>query len=189
MIEISRYDLEYLQLGIEELEDYLLSDELFWPVSGRPTGGKPFFLKMTIGNLLLSVRRLEALAGQNLISPEEGRELLSFQRKIEAVRTKWQVAWENKAGEEYQVRINQWTRALNELKGDRYQNAPYYRNEVRVRVLLALLADFVPEEDRASLAEFDRLLRGMFKSGEFIWQEELAPGFPLDKFWYLYGGV
>jgi len=185
----SRYDLEYLRIGVEEIEDYLLSEELFWPVSGRPSSGKPFFLKMTIGNLLFSEHCLAALLSERRLSPPEEHEFLAMQRQFEVVRSKWQVAWANKASQEYQSRFNQWMRTLEELKGDRYQNAPYYSNEVRVRVLLDLLADHVPAESQPDLAVFDSVLRKIFKPGAFIWEDALAPGFPQEKYWYLYGGV
>jgi hypothetical protein len=112
-----------------------------------------------------------------------------MQRQFEVVRSKWQVAWGDKASREYQSRFNQWMRTLEELKGDRYQNAPYYQNEVRVRVLLDLLADHVPAESRLDLAPFDAVLRKIFKSGAFIWEDTLATGFPQERYWYLYGGV
>lgn len=189
MVENSSYDLEYLRIGAQEIEDYLLSDELFWPVSGRPSGGKPFFLKMTIGNLLLSEKRLAALSAARQLLPAEESEFVALQRRLEAVQSKWQVNWGGKASQEYQTRFNQWVRALEELKGDRYQNAPYYRNEVRARVLLELLADYVPQADWMALQHFDNVLRSIFKPGQFIWQEELAEGFPPEQYWYLYGGV
>ena len=189
MLHNSSYDLEYLQIGVEEIKDYLLSEELFWPVTGRPSGGRPFFLKMTIGNLLLSEHRLATLSAERLLSPSEESEFLRMQQGFEVVRSKWQVAWESKASKEVQFRSKQWMQTLEELKSDRYQYAPYYRTEVRVRVLLELLADQVSQKDRVKFQAFDTALKGMLKPGEFIWQEELAPGFPADKYWYLYRGV
>lgn len=185
----SSYDLEYLQIGAEEIEDYLLSEELFWPVSGRPSAGRPFFLKMTIGNLLLSEHQLATLLSERLLSSPEEHQFLAIQRQFEAVQSKWQVAWRDKATREYQSRFNQWMRTLEELKGDRYQNAPYYQNEVRVRVLLELLADHIPQEGQPDLAPFDAVLRKLVKPGEFIWEPALAPGYPQDRYWYLYGEV
>jgi len=188
MAESSSYDLEYLRIGLEEIEDYLLSKELFWPVTGRPAGGKPFN-KMTIGNLLLSERRLVAHSKAGLLTAAEDRELVGMQGRLEAVQAKWRVNWEEKASQEYQTRFNQWMRALEELKSDRYQNAPYYRNEVRARVQMELLADHVPHNEQINLQAFDNLLKSIFKPGHFIWQAELSAGFSPDKFWYLYGSV
>lgn len=188
-MENSGYDLEYLNIGMEEIQNYLLSEELFWPVSGQPSGKKTFFLKMTIGNLLLSEHRLATLSNEDLLSPTDASEFSRLQRGIEAVRMKWRVAWERKASREYDTRFNQWKKSLDELRGDRYQNAPFYKNEVRLRVLLELLVEQLSVEARFDLSPLDKILRQMFKPGEFIWEADLAPGFPKGKYWYLYGGV
>lgn len=188
-MENSGYDLEYLNIGMEEIQNYLLSEELFWPVSGRPSGDKQFFLKMTIGNLLLSEHRLATLSNEDLLSPEDASEFSKLQRGIEAVRMKWRVAWERKASREYDTRFNQWRKSLEDLRSERYQNAPFYKNEVRLRVLLELLVEQIPDKARRDLGPLDKILRHMFKSGEFVWGAELAPGFPKEKYWYLYGGV
>jgi len=188
-MEDSGYDLEYLNLGLEEIQNYLLSDELFWPVSGRPSGDRSFFLKMTIGNLLLSERRLATLSDQDLLSSANAAEFSKLQRGIKAVQMKWQVAWERKASREHDTRFNQWKKSLEDLRGDRYQNAPYYKNEVRLRVLLELLVEQLSDKARYDLSPLDKILRQVFKPGEFIWEANLAPGFPKGKYWYLYGGV
>jgi hypothetical protein len=188
-MENSGYDLEYLKIGMEDIQNYLLSEELFWPVSGRPSGDRPFFLKMTIGNLLLSEHRLATLSDAGLLSPADAAEFSKLQSGIQAVQMKWRVAWERKASREYDTRFNQWGKTLGDLKSDRYQNAPFYKNEVRLRVLLELLVEQIPDKARHDLAPLDKILRQMFKSGEFIWGAELAPGFPKEKYWYLYGGV
>ena len=188
-METSGYDLEYLNIGMEEIQPYLLSEELFWPVSGRPSGNKPFFLKMTIGNLLLSEHRLAVLSDEDLLSPAAAAEFSRLQRGIQAVQMKWQVAWERKASREYDTRFNQWRKSLEDLRGDRYQNSPYYKNEIRLRVLLELLVEQIPDKTQNDLGPLDKILRQMFKPGEFIWEADVAPGFPKGKYWYLYGGV
>ncbi len=40
------YYLTYLNSGSIELEAYLLSNELFWPISAVPPGGAPAFPKL-----------------------------------------------------------------------------------------------------------------------------------------------
>jgi hypothetical protein len=75
------------------------------------------------------------------------------------------------------------------LKRDQEKHAPYYHSEVRVRVLLTLLKDHAPVHEKLDQVTFDLMLKNMFTPGEFIWEQELAPGFPEDEFWYLYGEV
>ena len=49
-------EFEYLNYALDELEDYLLSGELFWPVTIRPSSGGSF-LKLTVGNLLSDIKK------------------------------------------------------------------------------------------------------------------------------------
>ena len=52
------YELGYLKAGIEILEDYLLSDDLYWAIGASPPPGEPAFRQLTLGGLLLSEQRL-----------------------------------------------------------------------------------------------------------------------------------
>jgi len=65
-----------------------------------------------------------------------------------------------------------------------------YGYEVRLRVLLNLLGAEIKEVESAlqeHLDSLDLLLQALFISGEFIWESELADGFPVDQYWYLWG--
>ncbi len=151
-------ELEYLHHALDELERYLLSDELFWPVLARPTSGGSF-LKLTIGNLLLSLKELETLQAGGKLSREEEIELRRIQRVIETTQRRWRVAWEDKASREFKSRFRQWGHVLGDLKKDFEKQAPYYHTEVRLRVLLALLAEYAPATDGYDLAPLDAFLQ------------------------------
>jgi hypothetical protein len=182
------FDLEYLQHALEELERYLLSNELFWPVLARPTSGGSF-LKLTLGNLLLSRHRLETLHAGRKLSRREETELRNIQDQIEVIRRKWSVAWEEKAGREFRSRFGQWGHVLSDLKKDFEKQAPYYHTEVRLRVLLELLSEYAPEQDGYDLAPLDAFLRGLLTPARFIWPLELERGFPREEYWFLYGDL
>jgi hypothetical protein len=180
------YELEYLHHALEELERYLLSDELFWPVLARPSEGGSF-LKLTVGNLLLSLKKLDTLQQSRKLSrPEEG-DLRRIQAEIEATQRRWPVAWEEKAGREFRSRFGQWSHVLSDFKKDFEKQAPYYHSEVRIRVLLALLAKQAPEQAGYDLVPLDAFLQGLLTPARFIWPPELEGGFPRDDFWFLYG--
>ena len=180
------YDLEYLAYGLEELERYLLSGELFWPLMERPsTGGS--FLKLTVGNLLFSLKRLEALdAGRGLSRPEMAEWEKSAQA-LDLVRRKWQAAWQEKASREYRSRFRQWGNVLRDIKKDFEKQSAYYAHEVRLRVLLDLLENEAGAQDGYDLKALDTFLRGMLTRSGFIWDPKLARGFPEEQYWYLYG--
>ena len=182
-------ELKYVRYGLEELEHYLLSKELFWPVLIHPATSSSGYPKLTLGNMLLSLQSIEALsAGQQLKQAEEA-EYHRLKTEVEAVHHKWAVAWGEKAAHEYVSRLNQWGEVLDEIHENPHDQAAFYHSGVRLRVLLELLEADVPEGKRPEIGPVDFSLKAIFEPGDFIWEEELKPGFPEDKFWFLYGGI
>jgi len=55
--------------------------------------------------------------------------------------------------------------------------------------LLMKDAEGIPAEEIQLLDGLDKLLRSAFKPGNFIWEADLASGFPPQVYWYLYGEV
>lgn len=182
------FELEYLHYALEELERYLLSEELFWPVLARPASGGSF-LKLTIGNLLLSLKELETLRAGGKLSRQEEADLRRIQTRIETIQRQWRVAWEQKASREFRSRFRQWGHVLGDLKQDLEKQAPYYHTEVRLRVLLALLTEYAIDIEGYDLDPLDAILQKMLAPGRFIWEPELERGFPREEFWFLYGDI
>ena len=180
------YDLGYLQAVIVVIEDYLLVDELFWPINASPPEGEPAFPQLTLGGMLLAEARLKALPVNR--SQEEQR--LHILSELERARAKWRVNWEKKAQHSLSVRLRMWADFLEEYRSNPQDNAGRYRYEVRLRVMLELLSrecgEVVPAE-RESLAGLDLYLRGELEMGGFIWEPEVQSSFPREPFWYLYG--
>ena len=48
------YDLRYLKAGIEQLESYLLSSDVYWSIGTRAPAGETPYPQLTIGGLLLA---------------------------------------------------------------------------------------------------------------------------------------
>jgi len=168
-------DKAYLEAGVSELEDYLLSNELFWPVTTRG-----FDLpRLTIGGLLLAKARLKA----------RGAQIEALLSQLEAVRSKWRVAWETKAGRGFQSRFNLWSNYLSDYRHNPEGHADAYPHEARYRAMMKLLLAELPAPpaELAGLSQLDSLLRANFIPGDFIWGADLQSGFPEDEYWYLYG--
>jgi hypothetical protein len=168
-------DKTYLEAGISELDDYLLSQELFWPISARG-----FSLpRLTIGGILLAKARLEA----------RNERIESLIAQLDAVRSKWQVAWETKAGREFRSRFGLWSNYLADYRHNPENNVDAYPHEVRYRVMLQLLLDELtaPPPENEGLIQLDSVLRTSLSPGEFIWDVDLQSGFPREVYWYLYG--
>ncbi len=168
-------DRAFLEASLPDFKAYLLSDELFWPVTTRGHA----LPRLTIGGILLARARLEA-AGEQIESLVTG---------IDLVRSKWRVAWETKASREFRMRIGLWRNYLEDYRRDPYQYAGVYRHEVRIRVIIHyLLAELsqTPPEGKL-LDSMDVMINKYFISGDFIWDVKLMNGFPPNVFWFLYG--
>jgi hypothetical protein len=181
------YDLNYAAAGLSELKAYLLSKELFWPLSLKPSTGKPSVPKLTPGNLLLSFARLEGYRQGKKMDAGQENELLQLERDFDVLRSKWAVAWEKKVRRAFTSRLRQWGLYLNEIASDANTHAPYFATEVRLRVLLELLQEELEDDIETDLTVLDGGLRAYFTPGDFIWDTDLAEGFPQEKYWYLWG--
>ncbi len=178
-------DLMYLQSAVESLEKFLLSDEIYWPLEGRRTAHLP---RLSLGGALLASLRAEAYPK----TEEQRSRWESLTGEIETVRSRWRVAWERKAQREFEARLRQWSAYLNEYRENPGAQAGYYPYEVRVRVILDLLAEEInpqslPEHITAMYSGLDALLRAVFVADGFIWDEALQNGLSRERFWYLYG--
>ena len=47
----------------------------------------------------------------------------------------------------------------------------------------------IPVEEIQLLDGLDKLLKSTFKPGKFIWEADIASGFPPQIYWYLYGEI
>ncbi len=173
-------DLGYVRTGIQELEDYLLSRELFWPLSG---GKDP--PRLTLGGLLLSCVRLQARA----TSLKKAADLHQMELALGEIRVKWPAAWERKATQEVQARTGLWRDYLRDYQQSPDQPADVYPHEVHGRVMLHLLEkEFKnPLPDFGILDVLDQVVKAAWLPGAFIWDRDLVHGFPEAEYWFLYG--
>jgi hypothetical protein len=178
------YDLRFTQACLEEMESYLLSDEVFWPISATSPAGSPDFPRLTLGSLLLSQCRLKAY-------PQDQAQSTLVRRivgEIELIHSKWRVMWEKKAVRSFTVRLRMWNEFLDEFRSSPPENADRYAYEVRLRVMLELLKSEGgghQQTEMEMLGGLDRYLKSVLKVGGFIWEEEVQSGFPNGIYWYL----
>jgi hypothetical protein len=169
----------FYETGVSELQDYLLSENLYWRLSPKKGGELPM---LTVGGLLLARRRLQA-------APHLRLDSLDF--TLHTLRSKWRSAWERKVRHETRARTELWHNFLADYRHAPDQHADAYPQQVRWRVIIHLLLqelEGLPAEAEA-LTELDRILRLSFIPGRFIWDPELAPSFERDPVWYLYGNL
>jgi len=172
------YETKYLDDVLPRLSDYLLQDDLFWPVN---TFATPPYPKLTLGNALLFLMRLQA---------KDAEAAQDYVAKLDALRNEWKSHWEEKAVEEYKSRLQHWRQYLDELIKEPQTHAAYYHTEVRLRTLLSILHDEVKQSDLPPEAELlsalDSRLKAHVVSGDFVWGEDYAAVFSQGEYWYLY---
>ncbi len=174
-------DLVFIQAGIQELTDYLLSGELYWPLTVGAAGAP----RLTIGGLLLAQARLRA----RRFSPAVQVEMAALDGKMDAVRMKWRSAWERKAGREVHARLELWRNYLSDYRDSPEHHAHAYPHEVQWRVMLQLLSgEFVfPPNESDALSGLDAIVKAHWLPGGFVWEVDLATAFPKQEYWFLYG--
>lgn len=178
-------DWNFLRAALPDLQEYLLSDKLYWPLSGRVGERGESVLQLTPGNLLLALKRLRSFPWP----AARAEELEKLADAFHQTRDRWLSNWRRKVEKELPVRLKRWAEFLGESGKSGTRDLPVYRYEVRIRVILQLLLDELVNISTPSIEQIRHLdlrLRAVTQVGEFVWQPELADGFAAEDFWYLY---
>jgi hypothetical protein len=182
------YDLRYLQAGVDQLEAYLLANELYWSIGVRAPRGEPPYPQLTPGGLLLARQRLQATAKTSA----QQAQLARLENRLDALQAQWRSAWGKKARQDFIARLKLWRDFLEDYREKPSAHHDRYGYEVGRRVQLHLLtpeAIDLPAAEAQTLDGLDKLLRAVFKPGGFVWDEQLAVSFPPTPYWYLYGSL
>ncbi|MCX8025504.1 MAG: hypothetical protein N3A60_09905 [Thermanaerothrix sp.] len=180
-------DLAFFQAAVPDLEDYILSPVLFWPLNLRIGHPIPEDLnRLTIGNLLLAQARLTAYPW-----PEsQHRQLTHLTQQIQHIRERWQANWQKKAAQEIPTRLNLWKQALAEVfDASTPASSAIWAHQVRHRAILHFLFQEVPTVESGHgemLTALDQRLRSLKPLNGFLWEAEIQAAFPPDTFWFLY---
>jgi hypothetical protein len=179
-------DLATLQEMASQMEDYLKSETLFWPM------GHSDLPKLTLGGYWLRQHRLTTLHG--LLTGAQQAQLSAAIKMFESAVSPWVVRTEQRAHTELAARIRQWEEYLRDLREKRSENAGAYAAQVEVRAIIAALVDQLQrppyqldEKLLHSILSQDKGLRARFASGDFVWPDAWQPAYPEPEFWWLYG--
>jgi hypothetical protein len=165
-------DFSFLKQALPQLQEYLLSNELYWPLGAAMP-------RLTPGSLLLAIARVSVF--QSVESSE-------LHNQLDEIRKKWRSAWEKKVGREIASRLRLWSQFLADYSNSPDQNVDSYPSEIRGRVILQLLLDELPDcPDRTAIEQLDPVLRAHLLPGKFLWDAQLQVVFPVTDFWFLYG--
>jgi hypothetical protein len=181
-----QYDLNYINAGVDQLEEYLQSPEIFQTIGISAAIGQTPYPQLSLGNLLLAQKRLQAAIQDHA----ENLDWHRLSHELEASHSRWQVAWEKKADAEFRQQLDLWSQFLEEYDKDPQANYDRYGYEVRRRAILQILTDEVDnpkETTQEMLSNLDEYLRAVLVPGEFIWDSWYSSSFPSTSYWFLYG--
>jgi hypothetical protein len=175
----------FLRAAVPDLQDYLFSAQLYWPLNVEIPGQPRESSSLTPGNLMLVLRQLSSIPFSQPLEDE----LKMLIHKVEFIRERWQANWQKKAASEFPQRVKLWENYLRDLKTHSQKSEHEYRQAVRWRTISQLLGDemgFNALAENEPLTILDKMLEAITVSGSFVWQAEMENGFPKEKFWFLY---
>lgn len=186
-----KLDLTFAQVVADQFDDYLHAEVLFYPVGSIHGMNMP---QLTIGTWLETRWRLQALQTAH---PEITPVLQTTDEKVRKIRHRVPELYQTKARREFKSRLDTWDMFLSDRHEATAQPEPYnlpgsgYVERVHNRFKLELLKDDVSQlnDQLARLRMLDGRLRMRFKPGRFVWEPELQPAAPQDKYWFLYAGL
>jgi len=181
-----REDLKILEAMAAEMDEYLRSQVLFWPMS------QSNLPRLTIGGYLMRQHRLQQLStmlsDSELTRRDKAVEIFN-QSLVEKV-----VRFEDRAHQDAHARLRQWGEYLKELNDRNLAAADFYQAHVQTRAMIAALItklEMPPyeldERVPSQLETYDRVLRNFWHRGDFVWPEEWQAAYPQTGYWWLYG--
>lgn len=187
-------DLTFASVVAEQFDDYVHAEVLFYPVGAIGGLQMP---PLTLGTWLETEWRLGAL----LVSDPEriGPPLTAARAVVRRVRSRTLELYQAKSRREFKSRLDSWemfldegsdgaTRAHGAAPAKAYSDSPGFATQVHTRFKLELIKDDVSQlaAQLSRLRLCDARLRARFRAGEFVWEPELAPAAPADRYWWLY---
>lgn len=180
------YELGYFKAGLQMLEDYLLSEDIYWTLGEPPPAGDQPYPELTLGGLLMRYAKLSCIQ----LDPVLQEAFTPLEIEFDRINQKWRMAVDRKAAHEFHARLILWRDYLEELRQNPEQHVDRYAYEVQRRLMLDLLQSHtasIPNPEMKLMEALDKVLRAILESGPFIWPASCQAAFPPETFWYLYG--
>jgi hypothetical protein len=183
-------DLSEARAMAQSLIPYVYEEQLYSKVGGGGvfSGGK--MPALTIGALLLRLRRLHALRGQMSDSQRVALEAVEAEHK--SVQKEWRVHYDGKLIREALSRLNSLEPYFEECKESMSLCAnAYFPEALRrtiVQEIVIVMDDLLIESDavRKKVKAADSKLQRWVEPTPFIWAEMLQSVYPKADFWWLY---
>ncbi len=184
----TKFNLTLMDSMLEEMESFLLSKELFWPLALRSSPGQIPYPRLSIGVFLLTEDEL--IAQKTNMDSEQAAEYSRLRLKRQGIFRKWKSAIQRKSLQELGMRRNLWRALVEEIEEKKRQKFDY-KQDVRNRVMFQRLQDLVDpsmvDEDLIQgMQSIDTRYISQSQRAEFVWDPELKPLYGEDDYWFLY---
>lgn len=181
-------DLAVLATLADELEEYIVKDELYRTVRVQaPTGDQ--MVQMSGGDLLARMFRLTG--ERDKLTPDQQARFDSIQAQVAKTIYSLRTRFHERLNREVKARLDALSWFLDECAIDPVRGRGEYpfeiRNRQRIDVIVAELGSDLTPDLKAQLARVDDRIRMIVKPGNFAWDARLESLFPRTKYWYLYG--
>ncbi len=184
-------DLKEARAMVNALEDYVRGDALYVNIGGGLFGGGNMPM-LTVGALVMRLRRLQALADDGRLSAQQQLELKKLHDAHEKVRRAWTHHYEQKMLREVNSRLDAMKTFFEEAATSMKLAARVYLPEVLRRtiveeLLMALESQNVDvSEARKKARATDSKLRQFTAPSPFVWDAALESVYPRERFWWMY---
>lgn len=184
-------DLKEAQAMVKGLESYLQGSELYGRVGsgGFFSGGT--MPSLTLGALLMRLRRLRLFYDQ--MTPSQQSQLEAIEEQHEKARKEWRAHYEKWLLKEANSRLDAMTPYFQEVRDTPTLAAGAYKPEAQRRTIVQEILDAMEElgirsaDLEAKARKIDSRLRGLgLQPSEFIWASALEPAYPQKVYWWLY---
>ena len=181
-------DLEEAKALADNLLPYVYEDEIYGSIGGMY--GNTSMPSVTIGALLLRLRRLHAL--ENQLTDAQKARLADVDAQNASIHNEWTIHYHNKMVAEANSRLKMTERYFDDCAEDPRSCANNYlpealRRTIVEEILAGLERYNVSNPDLKRVVQsVDSGLRRYVQPTEFIWTKALQPAYPHDAYWWLY---
>jgi hypothetical protein len=182
------YNLDLFEAMLDEIEDFLLSADIFWPLAKRSKPDSPPYPRLSTGALLLTMD--ESLAQEAEMNSDQKARHVELQRQWKGVLNKWRSALGRKSEREMGMRLNLWRAYLSDLEEGSASHFDYHR-ETRNRVQFTRLRTLAASSSKTlkmekTIRSLDARLLNLTTASDFIWDDRLRETYPKGNFGFLY---
>lgn len=175
-------DLSEAQAMAQALTPYVYEEPLYGNIGNMPS--------LTLGSLLMRLRRLRAL--ENQLTPAQRMRLSQIEAQHESVLRDWRTHYDAKLLKEVDSRLDDMKPFFSECREDPRACAGAYVPEAFRRTIIQEIIVTIENFDMnetnlaSKLRRSDLELQRYIKTCPFIWSAILQPVYPPDTFWWLY---